>query len=392
MSVLSGLDLFKSAHYKKYRGCRIGLLSNQASVTKDLIHAKDIIQGVSPGDLKALFGPQHGYAGEDQDNMIETGNAVDKEFRIPIFSLYSHLREPSSDMMALIDVLFIDMQDVGTRVYTFSSTMLNCMKAAKKHNVKIVVLDRPNPVGGVIMEGNILEPELYSFVGPFKIPMRHGMTMGELALMFNKELSVGCDLSVIRMEGWQRSMFWAETGLPWAVPSPNMPIPESAYIYPGQVIWEGTNLSEGRGTCRPFEIFGAPYLDTGMIKKMIPDEFLQGCFMREISFKPTFNKWQGEICKGFMIHIQNKEVLRSYDLTIAILKAVIEIHRDSFEWKNPPYEYEYKKLPIDLILGNYDLRVAVQEGRDIFEIRECWLKGYEEFKELRRPYLLYENR
>lgn len=389
MPVLSGLDLFRSEYHKKYRGSRIGLLSNQASVTADLIHAKDVIKEVSPGALTALFGPQHGYAGEDQDNMIETGHAIDKALRIPIFSLYSNSREPSADMMGLIDVLLVDMQDVGTRVYTFSSTMLYCMRAAKRYGKKIVILDRPNPVGGEVMEGNLLAPELYSFVGPYRMPMRHGMTMGELALMFNKELSVGCDLTVIRMEGWQRSMFWEKTGLPWAVPSPNMPIPESAYVYPGQVIWEGTNLSEGRGTCRPFETFGAPYLDTGKVKKKIPAEFLKGCALREVSFKPTFNKWQGEICRGFMIHILDRALFRSYDTAIALLTTVIDTHKDCFEWKNPPYEYEYEKLPIDLILGNYDLRAAIQEGRDIFDIREFWLKGYDEFKELRRPYLLY---
>lgn len=389
MPVLSGLDLYRSEYYKNFRGSRIGLLSNQASVTNDLIHAKDVIQQVSPGALTALFGPQHGYAGEEQDNMIETGHASDKALRVPIFSLYSALREPSADMMALIDVLLIDMQDVGTRVYTFSSTMLNCMKASKKHNKKVVILDRPNPVGGEVMEGNLLSPNLYSFVGPYKMPMRHGMTMGELALMFNKELKVGCDLSVIKMEGWHRSMYFDETGLPWAVPSPNMPIPESAYVYPGQVIWEGTNISEGRGTCRPFEIFGAPYLDTKKILNKMPKEFLSGCLLREVSFKPTFNKWQGEVCKGFMVHILDRELFRSYDTAIALLWAVIDTHKDCFAWKSPPYEYEYEKLPVDLILGNYDLRVAIQEGRDIFKIRECWLKGYEEFKELRRPYLLY---
>jgi uncharacterized protein YbbC (DUF1343 family) len=267
--------------------------------------------------------------------------------------------------------------------------MLNCMRAAQIYGKKIVILDRPNPLGGEVMEGNLLEPELYSFVGPFRMPMRHGMTMGELALMFNKELKVGCDLSVIRMEGWQRTMYWYETGMPWAVPSPNMPIPESAYVYPGQVIWEGTNLSEGRGTCRPFEIFGSPYLDTSAVKSKIPAEFLNGCILREISFKPTFNKWHGEICKGFMIHILNSRLFRSYDLAIALLRAVIDTHEDCFAWKSPPYEYEYEKLPIDLILGNYDLRLAIQEARDIYDIREMWLKGYEEFKELRRPYLLY---
>ncbi|MGD9159121.1 MAG: DUF1343 domain-containing protein [Desulfobacteraceae bacterium] len=389
MSVLSGLDVFKEEYHKKYRGCRIGLLSNQASVTGDLIHAKDIVSGLCPGDLKALFGPQHGYAGEDQDNMIETVHSVDNSLRVPIFSLYSDLREPAGEMMDLVDILLIDMQDVGTRVYTFASTMLNCMKAAAGCGKKVVILDRPNPLGGDIMEGNLLVPELYSFVGPWKIPMRHGMTMGELALLFNKELTIGCELEIIKMEGWNRSMLWENTGMPWAVPSPNMPIPETACVYPGQVIWEGTNLSEGRGTCRPFEIFGAPYLDTGHILNNIPVEFLSGCFLREVSFRPTFNKWQGGICRGFMIHIRDKHTFRSYETAIALLKTIIETHKEDFEWKNPPYEYEYKKMPIDLILGNSALRGAIQDGEGMFEIKKIWLSEYEDFNELRKPYLLY---
>jgi uncharacterized protein YbbC (DUF1343 family) len=389
MPVLSGLDLFKLKHYKKYRGCRIGLLSNQASVSGRLTHARDIISKVCPGDLKALFGPQHGYSGEDQDNMIETGHSVDNSLRIPVFSLYSNLREPAPEMMDLIDVLLIDMQDVGTRVYTFASTMLNCMKAAARRGKRVVVLDRPNPLGGDVMEGNLLIPELYSFVGPWKIPMRHGMTMGELALLFNRELSIGCELEIIKMENWDRSKMWDDTGLPWAVPSPNMPIPETAYVYPGQVIWEGTNLSEGRGTCRPFEIFGAPYLKTEIILKNIPEEFLSGCFLREISFRPTFNKWEGETCRGFMIHIMDKNTFRSYETAIAILKVIIETHEESFEWKNPPYEYEYEKLPIDLILGNSDLRKAIQYGEGLLEIKKTWLSEYEYFKETRKTYLLY---
>ena len=389
MPVLSGLDLFKLKHHKKYRGCRLGLLSNQASVSRDLIHAGTVISTLCPGDLKALFGPQHGYAGEDQDNMIETGHSADNHLRVPVFSLYSELREPAPEMMDLIDVLMIDMQDVGTRVYTFASTMLNCMKAAANYGKKVVILDRPNPIGGDVMEGNLLVPELYSFVGPWKIPMRHGLTMGELALLFNKELSINCELEIIKMEGWRRSMLWEETGLPWAIPSPNMPVPETAFVYPGQVIWEGTNLSEGRGTCRPFEIFGAPYLDTGRILKNIPKEFLAGCFLREVSFKPTFNKWQDKICRGFMIHILDKHTFRSFDTVIALLKTVIEIHKKDFEWKDLLYEYEYEKLPIDLILGNSDLRKAIQEGEGMLEIMKIWLSEYKHFNELRRPYLLY---
>jgi len=390
MTVLTGLDRFELEHHKKYKGCRIGLLSNQASVSKDLTHAKDIISSLFPDNLKALFGPQHGYAGEDQDNMIETGHALDKELKIPIFSLYSEFREPTPEMLDLIDILIIDMQDVGTRVYTFASTMLNCLKAAKKHSKKIIILDRPNPLGGEIIEGNLLSPELYSFVGPFSLPMRHGMTMGELSLLFNQEFSIGCDLEIIKMKGWNRSMLWENTDLAWAVPSPNMPIPETAYVYPGQVIWEGTNLSEGRGTCRPFEIFGAPFLNTIQIKRKVPASFLKGCALRDISFKPTFNKWHDQICRGLMIHILDRKIFRSYDTAIALLNTIVEIHGDDFEWKNPPYEYEYNKLPIDLILGNTDLRKAIEKGEDINKIKDEWLLEAEDFYKLRKPYLLYK--
>ncbi len=390
MTVLTGLDQFKSECRDKLTGLRLGLLSNQASVSKDLSHAKNILHELFPDNLKALFGPQHGYAGEDQDNMIETGHSFDKNLKIPIFSLYSESREPAFAMLDLIDALIIDMQDVGTRVYTFASTMLNCLRASKKNSKKVIVLDRPNPLGGEVIEGNILSPELLSFVGPFRMPMRHGMTMGELALLFNREFSIECDLEIVRMKGWKRSMLWEDTGLIWAVPSPNMPLQETAYVYPGQVIWEGTNLSEGRGTCRPFEIFGAPFLDTALVKGKVSEDFLKGCILREISFKPTFNKWSGQICRGFMIHVTDNHIFRSYETAIALLKVIIEIHRDKFEWKEPPYEYEYDKLPIDLILGNNKLRKAIENGEDMLRIKEEWLSEGKNFFEIREPYILYE--
>lgn len=390
MTVLTGLDEFKSGFYKRLKWQRLGLLSNQASVSRELIHAKDILSNLLPDNLRALYGPQHGNSGEDQDNMVETSHSFDKELKIPILSLYSESREPTSEMLDLIDVLIIDLQDVGTRVYTFASTMLNCLKAAKEYTKKVVLLDRPNPLGGEVIEGNLLSPELLSFVGPFRMPIRHGMTMGELALLFNRELSIECDLEIVKMKGWKRSMLWGDTGLMWAVPSPNMPIPETAYVYPGQVIWEGTNLSEGRGTCRPFEIFGAPFLDTFLIKRRMPDHFLRGCTLREISFKPTFNKWRDQICKGFMIHIHDMKIFRSYETAIALLKTVVETHQDEFMWKEPPYEYEYDKLPIDLILGNTYLRKAIERGEDLHKIKDMWLLEGKTFMETRKPYLLYK--
>lgn len=387
--VLTGLDRLRSENFRDFKSARLGLLSNQASIDSQFIHAKEIISERFPGQLKALFGPQHGHGGEDQDNMIETGHSLDKGLKIPVLSLYSDSRTPLPEMLDLIDVLIIDLQDVGTRVYTFASTMLNCLKAAKSNGKKVVVLDRPNPLGGEMLEGNILKPELYSFVGPFRLPMRHGLTMGELAKIFNKALYIGCDLKIIPMKGWRREMLWPETGLTWAMPSPNMPIVETSFVYPGQVIWEGTNISEGRGTCRPFEIFGAPFLKTEIIKERVPKESFKGCYLRAISFKPTFNKWEGLICHGFMIHILDNRLFRPFLASVTMLKTIIETHGDDFQWKKPPYEYVYDKLPIDVILGNSDLRKDIEKGNEISEINRKYLSEYKEFTEWRRSYLLY---
>ncbi len=258
--VLTGLDRIREGHWKKLKGYRLGLLSNQASLDNRLNSAAEVISGLLPDHLRTLFGPQHGFCGEDQDNMVETGHSYDKESGVPILSLYADKREPLPHMLEKIDVLVIDLQDVGTRVYTFASTMLNCLKGAAKTGKKVIILDRPNPLGGVVVEGNLLQSELYSFVGPYRLPMRHGLTMGEMAGLFNDVFGLDCDLESVTMKGWQRNMLWFETGLNWIMPSPNMPFLQTAVVYPGQVIWEGTNLSEGRGTCRPFEIFGAPFL------------------------------------------------------------------------------------------------------------------------------------
>jgi uncharacterized protein YbbC (DUF1343 family) len=387
--VSTGLDQFRDGQWRRFKGSRIGLLSNQASLDANLNHAKHVISGLLPGHLKALFGPQHGYGGEEQDNMIETGHSVDQGMNIPVYSLYSDHREPLEDMLDMIDVLIIDLQDVGTRVYTFVSTMLNCMKAAKKAGTKIVILDRPNPLGGVVTEGNILKSDLFSFVGPWAIPMRHGLTMGEMALMFDHVLNLGAVPDVIPMSGWNRGMLWKDTGLRWIMPSPNMPIPETAYVYPGQVIWEGTNLSEGRGTCRPFEIFGAPYLNTALIRERLAPETIKGCCLQEISFRPTFNKWEGSSCRGFMIHILDHNLFRPYLTSISLLKAIIEVHRSTFQWKDPPYEYEFEKMPIDLILGDRELRRTIEDGGDILKIAGGWKSENLNYDAERSRYLIY---
>lgn len=387
--VTLGLDVFREQYWKEVKGCRLGLLSNQASLDSRLRPAREVISQLLPGRLKALFGPQHGHGGEDQDNMIETGHFHDRELDIPVFSLYSQFREPLPEMLDLIDILIIDLQDVGTRVYTFSSTMLNCLKAAANSGVKVVILDRPNPLGGEIVEGNKLRRELYSFVGPFSLPMRHGLTMGEMARMFNDVFDIDSDLHIVPMNSWSRDMMWGETGLRWVMPSPNMPLPETALVYPGQVLWEGTNLSEGRGTTRPFEIFGAPFLDTKLIKQRMAPETMEGCHLQEISFRPTFNKWGGEICRGFMIHLLDHRTFRPYFTALALLRAVVQTCKREFEWKPPPYEYEYERMPIDLILGDPSLRPDMEGDVDLFEIKEKWDEELGEFLEWRRPYLIY---
>ncbi|MDY6972856.1 MAG: DUF1343 domain-containing protein [Thermodesulfobacteriota bacterium] len=388
-TILTGLDRLRDGYWKKLKGYRLGLLANQASVDSRLNRAKDIIKQLLPGQLKALFGPQHGFGGEDQDNMVETDHFFDSILQIPVFSLYGETREPLPHMLEIVDILVIDLQDVGTRVYTFASTMLNCLSAAAKNGKKVLILDRPNPLGGETVEGNLLRPELYSFVGPYSLPMRHGLTMGEMALIFNHVYDLGCDLEIIPMLGWLRKMVWEETGLRWVMPSPNMPFPETAYVYPGQVIWEGTNLSEGRGTCRPFEIFGSPYLDTSAIKRALEPEATLGCHLQEFSFRPTFQKWGGQICHGFILHALDPHIYRPYFTSISILRAVMETHRRDFEWKEPPYEYEYKKKPIDLIMGDSSLLLNLESGDRLSLIEQEWLADLESFVKWRGAFLLY---
>lgn len=387
--VYTGLDLLRDGYWKQLKGLRLGLLSNQASLDNKMTPATKVISEQLPGNLKAIFGPQHGHEGEDQDNMVETDHSRKYDLNIPVFSLYKDSRAPSSDMLDLIDLLIIDLQDVGTRVYTFITTMLYCLRAAAKSGKKVLILDRPNPIGGAIVEGNLLEPELYSFVGPYRLPMRHGMTMAELGLMFNSVYKIGCDLEAVKMQGWRRNMIWPDTGLRWVMPSPNMPHPDTAQVYPGQILWEGTNLSEGRGTCRPFEMFGAPYINTKRVQQNIPPEALSGCLLQEILFRPTFHKWAEKPCRGFMIHVLDSMTYQPYFTSIALLQAVIKEHPDRFLWKDPPYEYEHKKMPIDMILGSSDLRKNIETGKEILEIKKEWLSANQNFLEWRKPYLLY---
>jgi uncharacterized protein YbbC (DUF1343 family) len=387
--VLTGLENFIELPPAFIRNKRLGLLCNPASVDRNFNHARQLISTRFPGKLKALYSPQHGFYSEKQDNMIESENMIDPLLNVPVFSLYDKTRIPTKEMFDPIDILIIDLQDAGTRVYTFIYTMSYCLEAAKKFGRKVVVLDRPNPIGGEIVEGNCLLPEFISFVGHYPIPMRHGLTIGELALLFNNHFAIDCDLCVVPMKGWRRKMFFNATGLPWIPPSPNLPTPVSAMVYPGQVIWEGTNVSEGRGTTQPFEIFGAPFIDTGKIISALGGNNFPGAVLRPLVFEPTSNKWQKEQCRGFQIHVTDPYKYKPFLSTLKLLHAVFLNHAKEFEWKVPPYEYEFEKLPVDLITGNPAIRMAVENPNPIDEIEKTWQTELEEYFHISRNYYLY---
>ena len=387
--VKTGLDVILEEKRDDLKNGNLALLCNPASVDNNYLHARLAIENKYPGSLKALFSPQHGFFAEKQDNMIESGHIIDNVLDIPVFSLYGDARVPDDNMFDGIETLLIDIQDVGTRVYTFIYTISYCMEVAKKLNKKVIILDRPNPVNGNSIEGNLIEDNYRSFVGRYPIPMRHGLTVGEIALLFNEEFNIGCDLEIVKMENWERDMYYKDTGVKWVIPSPNMPTPDTANVYPGQVILEGTNVSEGRGTTQPFEIFGAPYIDTDRLLKEI--ENIKGVFFRDVVFEPTSNKWAGERCFGFQIHITDLSEYNSYETTIRILRAIIKNHGDDFEWKQPPYEYEFRKKPIDMILGSRKIREKIENlNQSVDDIFSGYEPALQKFKEVKSKYHLYK--
>lgn len=388
LQVKTGLDTLFENPPECLKGRRLGLLGNPASITSQFVHAKDVIARLFPGQLNALFSPQHGFFAEKQDNMIESGHFRDPELNIPVFSLYSETRIPTADMFDIIDTLVIDIQDVGTRVYTFIYTISYCLETAAALGKSVVILDRPNPVGGLQIEGNLLEEAYSSFVGRYPIPMRHGMTVGEIAAFFNTTRNINCDLTVIPMQGWTRDMYWQDTGLVWIPPSPNLPTPLSTMVYPGQVILEGTNLSEGRGTTLPFEQFGAPFVDVHTVKQRVQNR-LKGIVLRPLCFQPTSGKWQDQMCYGFHIHVTDRKEFKPYLYSLILLQEIIRTHPNEFAFKAPPYEYEFERLPMDLILGSRKLRENLEEMNDPLELEKAWQGPLKQFKQESQAFYLY---
>ncbi|HEY1309022.1 MAG TPA: DUF1343 domain-containing protein [Vicinamibacterales bacterium] len=382
-----GSDLLFSS--SRLKGARIGVVCNHASVDRGFVHVLDRI-GSSPGvTLAAIFGPQHGFRSDVQDNMVETPHVDDPGRRVPIYSLYSETREPSAGMLKGIDALVIDLQDIGARIYTYIYTMANCLRAGQRHGVPVLICDRPNPIGGVDVEGAALVPGFESFVGQFPIPMRHGMTIGELARLFNEHFAIGAQLEVVTMEGWQRDMYADATGLPWVMPSPNMPTLDTAIVYPGTVLFEGIMLSEGRGTTRPFELVGAPWIEAERFARDMNGLQLPGAYFRPAVFEPTFQKHAKQACGGCQIHVTDRAAFRPVLTGVALAAMFHTTNPSKFAWRQPPYEYEHEKMPIDILAGSAVLRQQIEGGVPASEIASGWGGDEAAFRKLREKYLLY---
>ncbi len=384
-----GLERILYEQNNLLKNLRLGLICNQSSVDHQFQHAADLFFENDKLNLVALFGPQHGIRGDVQDNMVETSHAIDRLTKLPIYSLYSETRQPTEEMLLSMDALVFDLQDVGCRVYTFIYTMANVMRACAMFGKKIFVLDRPNPIGGLLAEGNFLEKGHESFVGQFPLPMRHGLTVGELAKLFNTEFHINCDLEVITMNNWERQDFYDETDAPWVMPSPNMPTVDTTVVFPSTVYFEGTKVSEGRGTTRPFEIVGAPYIDSNEYADELSALELPGVIFRPINFLPTFQKYSNQSCGGVFLHITERNLFEPVITGLAMVKIMYELYPKDFEWKDTPYEYEFDRNPFDVIAGTTKIREMIEEGKSIAEIKLSWKNDVEDFNELRKKYFLY---
>ena len=370
------------------RGQRLGLIANPTSVTRDLTHASLAMFGTRGFKLAALFGPEHGIWADAQD-LVEVEDSRDPRTGLPVHSLYGRTRVPTQSMLSGIDTLLFDVQDVGARYYTFVYTMLHAMEACAQHGRRLVVLDRPNPVGGAVVDGNVLDPAFTSFVGLHPLPTRHGMTVGELALLFRKERALDVDLKVVRMRGWKRDMAYEDTGQPWVMPSPNMPTPETAWVYPGACLVEGTNLSDGRGTTRPFELVGAPWLDPWKLARTLASHKLPGVSFRPVFFTPTFQKHAGRLCGGVQVHVTDRRRFSAWLTYLLLIEAARAQDERRFLWRDPPYEYEHIKRPIDILCGTDTVRLAIESGAGVKRLVPAWQDEVRRFRRRCSEFLLY---
>jgi uncharacterized protein YbbC (DUF1343 family) len=386
----TGLDACISDGFARFKGHAIAIVCNQASVSGDYVHALDHLLPLHKNgglQIACVLGPQHGIWGHTQDNMVEWQGYRDPRTGLLFHSLYGEHREPTRAMLQGVGRLVFDVPDVGARYYTFVWTLANCMKACAEHGVPVTVLDRPNPIGGIQVEGPVLQPQYASFVGLHPLPTRHGMTVGELATYFRAAYYPSCDLEVVRMEGWERAAYQDETEFGWAVPSPNMPTVDTAVVYPGQCLLEGTRMSEGRGTTRPFEVFGAPWIEAWEFTGRLNALGLSGVHFRPYVYQPTFQKFAGELCQGAFIHVTDRSAYRPVLTSVAVMQEAAR--HDRFEWLLPPYEYEETKMPFDILAGNAWLRSAIEGLEPLAKVRDRMDSEAAEFEPVRQGCLLY---
>jgi uncharacterized protein YbbC (DUF1343 family) len=390
--VKSGLDIVSKSIPARLKGKRIGLLCHAPSIATDFRHITSIFSDCREFRLTAIFGPQHGLFGQTQDNMIEWEGTTDPILKIPVFSLYGTHRTPSQKMLQQIDVLVIDLQDAGARLYTYAWTLKLCMEACSTAGIPVFVLDRPNPVGRVPIDGPVLKREFFTFVGGAEIPLCHGMTIGEIALWLKNFEVQDCDLNVIFMEGWNRKMLHSDTGIPWVLPSPNLPTQKSAIVYPGTVLIEALNISEGRGSTIPFELFGAPNINGNLLKKDLDARRIPGCAFRIHNFIPTFNKYSGEFCEGIQIHVTDPSKYYPVGTALEIFDSIIRTSADgAFKFLPPPYEYEESLMPFDILSGDSVMRKVLENKLSLKEEKERWKYEISEFLKIFRAISAYHG-
>ena len=389
-TVLSGLDILAAEKFERIKGKRVGVLAHQASVDRRLRHMVDLLLENPQVQLSRIFAPEHGFEGSAQDQAALEGS--EERRKVPVVNLYGSDFDslwPKTELLRDLDLLIVDLQDIGSRYYTFYTTMVFCLERAALAGTPVLILDRPNPIGGAAVEGPINTRPMRSFVGYYELPVRHGLTLGELAEWANSYYSLGARLRVIPVRGWRRDRYFDQTGLPWVLPSPNMPSLETALVYPGACLLEGTNLSEGRGTTKPFELFGAPYLNADELVRRMSAEKLLGVGFRPTRFIPTFHKWAGRICHGMQVHVLDRQLFKPWLTYVLILRHIFDMHPEDFAWRTETYEFVSDRPAIDLLLGDPKLREAIENGASRADFEVWGREAIMDFERSRRAFALY---
>jgi uncharacterized protein YbbC (DUF1343 family) len=386
--MLLGIDNIRAKGFRPLRGARIGVFTNIASCDAHLQPTIEVLCRQKKFRVALLFTPEHGLHGALQDQK-QSRDFYDRQHKLWVYSLYGKRLVPDEKILNRIDAVLIDIQDVGTRYYTFVWSAVLMMQQMARLKKRVIITDRPNPLNGVSVQGPVLDEKYSSFVGLFPIPIRHGLTIAELCHFIATEFAIKTELTIIAMKGWRRRYYYSDTKLQWTMPSPNMPTFATASVYPGMCLLEGTNISEGRGTTRPFELFGAPWIDPFRLVQTLKKRAISGAAFRPTYFMPTFHKYRGIMCGGAHLYITNKKRFNPVSAGLQIIKTVRDLYPRRFAWRQPPYEFEKKRMPFDILIGNSWIRTAIEHGASIAELERRWQSDLQAFKKKRKKYLLY---